>query len=605
MPAVSGGFCPLIDRLTWLHLSDLHFKAVGGSARSSADQFSQQVACQKLLKHLQEDSCLARRPQFVLMTGDVAFSGKAREYEEAHAFFDKLSNLLSVAPQKFFFVPGNHDIDRSIDSLAFDGAIAQCTSQQNVDRVLEKRDFSAVFERQQEFWSFVETFAGGQKKKRTKNGLAYVSHLSVDGVTVSLLGLNSAWLCRGQEDDRKLLIGERQIIDVMELAEPFSSVLTLGLVHHPIDWLYEWDQGICRSQLLPKLDLFHRGHLHSPDVSLSSEPGTPCVTVAAGSGHANRFFRNSYNLISLDLGSGKCTVSLFEFSADLGRYHHVRDVSASIPLKGKMPGDLASLQEAICQCIPIAEPYAGYMSSLLMGHSQEVPVQIDGVMGLFARDVEGTSPSGESLDFLNLRNRLRLYDPATPLLERINGHQTEILKFVEHLEAVSNANGLVANQIKQKNAIGIDIASRGAIRQRSYVLELLEDLRTHQDWPTLEAQARRHLRSAETCVAAQVRVMLVEALIHSDQAEKHQEGAALAKEIIKQPSAEAKEYLLACGAAESIRDDQWASELAITMVAKWPENLSVRDYLRGLAIRLGSRRLREALEKSSSRGDVS
>lgn len=52
----------MIARLTWLHVSDFHF-------RSSGDRFSQDAACQALL------FC------FVLVSGDVAFSGQPAEYE--------------------------------------------------------------------------------------------------------------------------------------------------------------------------------------------------------------------------------------------------------------------------------------------------------------------------------------------------------------------------------------------------------------------------------------------------------------------------------------------------------------------------------------------
>lgn len=590
----------MIDRLQWLHISDLHFREDG----AEGDQFSQHVAFQAILRHLKEEANTRPKPNFVLITGDIAYSGKAQQYEVALKFFDELSQVLLIPPENFFFVPGNHDVDRSINGLAFDGACANCKSQQDVDRVLGGSDFSTLLERQQEFWSFVEALTKGQQRRYTQNRLAYMSQISIDGLKVSLLGLNSAWLCGRDGEGGKLLIGERQVINLIEFSEQADSVLCLGLAHHPVEWLYEWDQVTCRSQLLPKIDFYHRGHLHQPEVYLSSVPSSPCLSVAAGSGHVTRFFRNSYNMISLDLGSGECTVSQFEFTAEQGRYNHSKDTTAKISLKGKFPGDLETLYDVISQAIPSAHAYAGYMSGLLTGHFQEVPVHIAGMMVMMTPDAEDDYRPEEALAFLTLRNRLRLYEATTPLLDRIREHQVEIQHFAEHLQTVSKTDQELARQIIQKNSTGVQLIAREPIQQRSYAIELLDDLRESQDWATLEAQARRHTSSEESPLTTRAQFMLIEALIHSDQTEKQEEGASLAKIMIEQPTSGANEYLLAAGAAERVHDDVSASNLAFTMVSRWPENQLVGDYVRGLALRLGSRELREAADKFPLRGGV-
>ena len=589
----------MIDRLQWLHISDLHFCTDG----AENDQFSQRVACKAIHKHFEEANPRPK-PHFVLITGDVAYSGQTSQYAEAQKFFEELSQVLSISLEKFFFVPGNHDVDRSVNGLAFDGACANCTSQQDVDRVLGGNDFGTLLERQQEFWSFVEALTNGQQRRYTQNRLAYMSQLSIDGLNINLLGLNSAWLCGRDGEGGKLLIGERQVIDLIGFSEQTDSTLCLGLAHHPVEWLYEWDQVTCRSQLLPKVDFYHRGHLHQPEVYLSSVPNSPCLSVAAGSGHASRFYRNSYNMISLDLGSGECTVSQFEFSAEQGRYDHSKDITAQISLKGKMPGDLATLHEAISQVVPSAHAYAGYMSGLLMGHFQEVPVRIAGMLAMMVPVAAGDSRPEEALAFLTLRNRLRLYEATIPLLDRIKEHQIEIQNFAEHLETVSHTDQELAEQIMLKNSTGVHLMGREPVQQRSYAIELMEDLQESQDWTTLEVQARRHASAEKSLVAMRARFMLIEALIHSDQTEKRNEGASLVKVMVEQPTSGTNEYLLAAGAAERVRDDEWALNLAMMMIDRWPENQLVVSYVRGLALRLGSRDLREAVDRLSTKGGV-
>src|SRR4051812_38794237 len=52
-------------------------------------------------------------PDFVFLTGDVAFSASAdKEYPQATEWLDKLLGVLHVGLERVFVVPGNRDVDR-------------------------------------------------------------------------------------------------------------------------------------------------------------------------------------------------------------------------------------------------------------------------------------------------------------------------------------------------------------------------------------------------------------------------------------------------------------------------------------------------------------
>jgi 3',5'-cyclic AMP phosphodiesterase CpdA len=64
-------------KVTWLHLSDLHF-------RVTEDKFESELIYDRLLedlKHIEEHIDL------VFVTGDIAYSGRTEEYERASKFF--------------------------------------------------------------------------------------------------------------------------------------------------------------------------------------------------------------------------------------------------------------------------------------------------------------------------------------------------------------------------------------------------------------------------------------------------------------------------------------------------------------------------------------
>ena len=46
----------------------------------------------------------------VVVTGDVAETARPREYEDAAAFLGALAQEIELAPRRFVFCPGNHDV---------------------------------------------------------------------------------------------------------------------------------------------------------------------------------------------------------------------------------------------------------------------------------------------------------------------------------------------------------------------------------------------------------------------------------------------------------------------------------------------------------------
>ncbi|MCP5051262.1 MAG: metallophosphoesterase, partial [bacterium] len=93
--------------LKLLHLSDIHLRKKDDS---EPKQFRQRVKgklIEAVTTHVKEHSV----PDFVAVTGDIAFSGKKKEYDFALEFFKELRDALP-GETKFLVIPGNHDVDR-------------------------------------------------------------------------------------------------------------------------------------------------------------------------------------------------------------------------------------------------------------------------------------------------------------------------------------------------------------------------------------------------------------------------------------------------------------------------------------------------------------
>jgi predicted MPP superfamily phosphohydrolase len=99
-----------LSALSFIHLSDIHFTTVSGD-KYDLDHDLRNELLRDLTNSLQQNL-----GQFagVLVCGDIAFSGKSEEYQEALTFLAELCSTIGIKEEAVFCVPGNHDVDQSI-----------------------------------------------------------------------------------------------------------------------------------------------------------------------------------------------------------------------------------------------------------------------------------------------------------------------------------------------------------------------------------------------------------------------------------------------------------------------------------------------------------
>jgi len=237
--SIGGG----AQTITWLHLSDLHFR------RENA--YDERIVLRALLQDIQdrgqEDGL---HPDFVVVSGDIAFAGKPEEYDLARQFFDDLLAATGLGKDRLFPVPGNHDVDRRRISRGAQGIAASLTDRKSVNEVLANADDRRLMlARFQGYQTFVNDYLGdylsftddAPDDVTSGGGYFYTKHLEVAGQTITILGLNSAWLAQGGDEDRgRLVIGERQTRAALACAG--DAGLKIALFHHPFDWLSSFDR---------------------------------------------------------------------------------------------------------------------------------------------------------------------------------------------------------------------------------------------------------------------------------------------------------------------------------------------------------------------------
>ncbi len=100
--------------LRYLHISDLHLTGQSREKGGSVEQFNQDMVTSSMLEKIKE---LVQREKktfdLIFITGDLAKSGKAEDYEIVKVFCEELLNATGVPRERLFIVPGNHDVDRN------------------------------------------------------------------------------------------------------------------------------------------------------------------------------------------------------------------------------------------------------------------------------------------------------------------------------------------------------------------------------------------------------------------------------------------------------------------------------------------------------------
>lgn len=307
--------------ITWLHISDLHFRY--------EHKWEQTIVLNSLMRDvlpgLRTEGLL---PDLVFVTGDIANSGRPEEYLQAQRFFNELAQLTNTDPKSsWFIIPGNHDVDLAqIKPLAQMSATAlQDTAQ--VNAILEDVESRALFAcRQRAFFDFASSFLGTERGWSERSPWNTTS-VSVNGLEVAILSLNTSWSAQGGDTDQgRLMLGDFQVRELLANGDVNSPMLKIALMHHPLDWLRSFDQERAKSLLFGKggVEFLLRGHLHMGRINRQDNPDARCIELAAGALWENATYPHGVTVVRLDANAGQGEVHLFRYSPE-GRGFWKRD----------------------------------------------------------------------------------------------------------------------------------------------------------------------------------------------------------------------------------------------------------------------------------------
>ncbi|MFC1533649.1 metallophosphoesterase family protein [Thermodesulfobacteriota bacterium] len=591
----------MIERLSWLHISDLHLKA-------ELDNWGQSVVLRELIKDVSsriQDHEI--KPQFIIVSGDLAYSGADREYLLVKEFLNELLGVLSISKNRLFCVPGNHDVDRSVQKTCYMGAMQILSSPQAVEEFLgDKSERDTLLKRQQAYQEFEKDYFDSIERHLTSDGLCYIVEFDIDNLKICVIGLNSAWLCQGGDnDERKILIGDRQIIDAIEILKKCTPHFVIGVVHHPIDWLQRFDQTTFENRLLSECNFLHRGHLHEPEVkTVLTVSGRRCSIIAAGAAFTSRDFINSYSLVSVDLGKALSEVQSFQYMPKVGIFQSMEPQKIGIRLHGILPGTFAEFVSVISDVVPSAKKIAHYLAAILYGKTNDIPIPFNGRV-VFAspsilEDQKENQLKEVTDDFLSLKNLLLAFPANFKLRKRVQLCKRKLSTYAEYLNRLAENDHEFSINLIDRDDNFRKLASTSPSGSYKHTRLLMRRLLEDRDWPVLEQIARRNTSISDHETSTEAKRMLIMCLANADEPSKQNEAAELVLTLSKAPQRSADDVLMAVTIYKNLRKYGEAKTLLLDGLKQFKaDSAELLDAGKKLVIETGDSDLRKVIQDIS------
>jgi predicted MPP superfamily phosphohydrolase len=311
-------------RILIVHLSDIHIKAENDAVLKRARRVA--------------DAANSRRDgadlTLVVVGGDIAFSGTAKQYELARAFLEAVAENLDQKPL-IAVAPGNHDCDFSADMTVRDLLIDAL--RENPAIPVGSPVIDQCVSVQQHFFKFRDSLE--QAKVVVHNPLYYEYVIPIDKGDLIVRCYNTAWMCSLKGRPGTLTFPEAAL-DVMT-----NGRFAISLFHHPYNWLTS--ARPFRRIVERRSDLVLTGHEHQHDRALTYRPDTlKATTYVEGGALQDCDDPNSsaLNVILVDVERAEQQFHHFELRGDHYYPKSEEDVWEPLPLHAYRSDELFGVQ---------------------------------------------------------------------------------------------------------------------------------------------------------------------------------------------------------------------------------------------------------------------
>lgn len=302
--------------IRWLHLTDLH---VG------KDNESQRTALRALVASVHEVA--GDKPcDLVILTGDLAFSGRSDEYKTLESeVIGPLRRIPSCTHAAFVAVPGNHDIDCDIGLPPAWKEIGKPRQEKffNLDKegMRVRASRAAAFSEYQAF--VLRNDIHSVDPTKAPAALIALPDIQPPLAIVSLV--TAFFSDKDVADWRKAPAPVHPLRALLQTLPESQQVLVLG--HHPGGWFTPESEGPLHSLLVEQNALYLHGHEHRVSSKFGAHGlvslGFGAAYVAPSESPPVPYYRNSYAICELE---ASLHIAVISWDAENGQWRPDRSL---------------------------------------------------------------------------------------------------------------------------------------------------------------------------------------------------------------------------------------------------------------------------------------
>ena len=289
-----------------VHLSDIHAKEGKNLVLNRKERIF------KTFQNLALDSDIV----FVVITGDIAYSGGENEYSVATDLLNTIKRNIEVYSHKdvkFIMVPGNHDCYYEIRQKKVREAVIK-DIEENRDQSIDDGVIEQCCEVQDNYVRFMECY---QDEGNTlySDKLIKIVKYNFEKVDITFYCYNTSWMSRLHEEPGKMHfpIG-RFPKDYRNL----KSDLNISVLHHPFNWQNPSNAREFASHIENTSDIVLTGHGHVPSKSIKDDLEGKLTEYVEGSVLQGEVEgeKSGFNVILVDLENEKQKVYQYYWNGE-------------------------------------------------------------------------------------------------------------------------------------------------------------------------------------------------------------------------------------------------------------------------------------------------
>lgn len=242
----------------------------------------------------------------ILIAGDIAFSGKRAEYEEATEWLEQVASICGCKRTDVLTVPGNHDVDRHriLPATKMIHKRLRTSSLPEAKHelvALAAQNDGSLTDKLSDYQAFASAFGCHFESPSRPhwNRLIPLGH----DLMLRFVGLTTVQVCDAEDQKGALLLGTNQYV-----LERSPRVEVIVILHHPAEWIKDRQEAFQYLDSRARVQVF--GHEHFQDIhqitNASQDARLVICSGAVTPENAAAPYIYRYNILEFAVGPDSC-----------------------------------------------------------------------------------------------------------------------------------------------------------------------------------------------------------------------------------------------------------------------------------------------------------